>query len=334
MPNLRKKLPSGNALFVFEAAARCGNFTRAAEELYVSQPAVSRMLSRMEDHLGVQLFDRTRGSIELTENGKILYKKIAEGFRGIEGAIQEIEARATGQQTVELSVSTAFTTHWLMPRMRRFQQAFPSVLLRFTLISGRLKGTLGDADLGMRFRMEHETDDHCLPVMRETLLPVCNPAYLAQPSSGDTVIVMDEGEHGWTDRFRIFDSKRRVLGDALDFSDYAIVIQAALLGQGIAMGWLNIVADYLTQGALVPIEQEIVSTARLCCLVWPDHRPLRPIVADIRDWIAAEIRDDIRRVGARFPQLPIAALERRAASHSAISPSGAGVSGLSIAYAR
>lgn len=318
MPNLRKKLPSGNALFVFEAAARCGNFTRAAEELYVSQPAVSRMLSRMEDHLGVQLFDRSRGSIELTESGRILYKKIAEGFRGIEGAIQEIETRSTGQQTVELSVSTAFTTHWLMPRMRRFQAAFPSVLLRFTLISGRLKGGLGDADLGMRFRTEDEIDGHCAIVMRETLLPVCNPAYLAQPQPSDTVIVMDEGEHGWTSRFRAFGPEGRQVGDVLDFSDYAIVIQAALLGQGVAMGWLNIVADYLLQGALRPIDEEIVSTARLCCLVWPEHRPLRPVVAEVRDWIVAEIREDMRRVGARFPQLPIAALDKRAASHSAV----------------
>lgn len=96
MPNLRKKLPSANALFVFEAAARCGNFTRAAQELYVSQPAVSRMLARMEDHLGVRLFERVRGGIELTENGRILYRKISEGFSGIEGAIREIEARDRG----------------------------------------------------------------------------------------------------------------------------------------------------------------------------------------------------------------------------------------------
>lgn len=343
MPNLRKKLPSGNALFVFEAAARCGNFTRAAEELYVSQPAVSRMLSRMEDHLGVQLFDRSRGSIELTESGKILYKQIAAGFRGIEGAIQEIEARATGLQTVELSVSTAFTTHWLMPRMRRFQAAFPSVLLRFTLIPGRLKGGLGDADLGMRFRLEHETDDHSVPVMREIMLPVCSPTYHAQAERADTVIVMDEGERGWTDRFHAFATQRRLVGDILNFNDYAIVLQAALLGQGVAQGWLNIVSDYLLQGALLPIEQEIVSTTRRCCLVWPDHRPIRPIVAEIRDWIVDEIRSDVSRVNARFPALQVSALADRAGAHYISDDHAASAdtsrpprkaSGLAIAFSR
>src|SRR4051812_26614749 len=147
MPNLRKKLPSANALFVFEAAARCGNFTRAAQELYVSQPAVSRMLARMEDHIGVRLFERVRGGIELTENGRILYRKISEGFNGIESAIREIEARATGVESVTLSVSTGFTTHWLMPRMNRLNEAFPNVDLRFQLISGRIGGALIPRDL-------------------------------------------------------------------------------------------------------------------------------------------------------------------------------------------
>jgi DNA-binding transcriptional LysR family regulator len=95
MPNLRRKLPSANALFVFEAAARCGNFTRAAQELYVSQPAVSRMLARMEEYLGVQLFERVRGGLELTENGRILYDQVSAGFERIEAAVRGIEARST-----------------------------------------------------------------------------------------------------------------------------------------------------------------------------------------------------------------------------------------------
>src|SRR5258708_32010432 len=110
MPNLRKKLPSANALFVFEAAARCGNFTRAAQELYVSQPAVSRMLARMEDHIGVRPFERVHGGIELTENGTILYRKISEGFIRFENPIPENEPRATGVGSVTPSVSTALTT--------------------------------------------------------------------------------------------------------------------------------------------------------------------------------------------------------------------------------
>ena len=309
MPNLRKKLPSANALFVFEAAARCGNFTRAAQELYVSQPAVSRMLARMEDHIGVRLFERVRGGIELTENGRILYRKISEGFNGIESAIREIEARATSVESVTLSVSTGFATHWLMPRMSRLNEAFPSIDLRFQLISGRTGGPLADVDLGMRFMHAGEIDENSVLVMPETLMPVCNPRYreTAQTAAGrehgDTVIVMDDEERGWHHRFRAFEQHGRRVASMLSFNDYAIVVQAALLGQGIALGWLNVVSHWLAQRALIPAEEEIIVTNRRCCLVSPANRPLRPIVANVRDWIVEEMRADLRTLERAYPQL-------------------------------
>jgi DNA-binding transcriptional LysR family regulator len=311
MPNLRKKLPSANALFVFEAAARCGNFTRAAQELYVSQPAVSRMLARMEDRLGVRLFERVRGGIELTENGRILYLKISEGFSGIEAAIREIEARATGVESVTLSVSTAFTTHWLMPRMNRLNEAFPNVDLRFQLISGRIGGPLIDVDLGMRFMHEGEMGENSVLVMPETLLPVCNRRYHdSTPSDagrahGDTVIVMDDGERGWHERFKSFAAHGRHATSMLNFNDYAIVVQAALLGQGVALGWLNVVSYWLLDGALVPAEQELIVTNRRCCLAWPESRALRPVAAAVRDWIIGETRADVRAVDRAYPELQL-----------------------------
>src|SRR5438045_3395995 len=160
MHSLRRKLPSANALFAFEAAARCGNFSKAALELYVTQPAVSRMLSRMEDHLGVRLFERAHGKVTLTESGEILYKRIADGFLGIEAALDEIEARRTGTDTITLSVSTAFTTHWLMPRMHKLRKEFPSVDVRFQLSSGPLRGPVKDVDLALRFPHWDEGDEN------------------------------------------------------------------------------------------------------------------------------------------------------------------------------
>lgn len=309
MPSLRRKLPSANALFVFEAAARCGNLTRAAQELYVSQPAVSRMLARMEEHLGVRLFERVRGGIELTESGRILYRKISEGLNGIDDAIREIETRSTGVEPVTLSVSTAFTTHWLMPRMSRLNQAFPSIDLRFQLISGRVGGPLGDVDLGMRFLHEGEVGENSVLVMPEVLVPVCNPRYEALAHTdewrrhGDTVIVMDDEERGWHARFSAFANGTRRAGSVLSFNDYAIVVQAALLGQGVALGWVNVVMHWLAQGTLVPAENELIVTNRRCCLSWSPDRPLRPIVCAVRDWLIDEMRADLRAVDAAFPTL-------------------------------
>jgi len=285
MPSLRRKLPSANALFVFEAAARCGNFTRAAQELYVSQPAVSR--------------------------------KISEGLNGIEDAIREIESRATGIEPVTLSISTAFTTHWLMPRMSRLNQAFPSVDLRFQLISGRIGGPLGDVDLGMRFVQEGEMRENSVPVMPEVLLPVCNARYQelartdARRAHGDMVIVMDDEERGWHARFAAFQKETRHVAGVLSFNDYAIVVQAALLGQGIALGWVNVVMHWLAQRALVPTEDELLVTNRMCCLSWAPGRPLRPIVAEVRDWLIAEMHADLDAVDTAYPALGLGAAVKK-----------------------
>lgn len=311
MPNLRQKLPSPNALFVFEAAARCGNFTRAAQELDVSQPAVSRMLARLEDHIGVRLFERVRGGIELTESGKILYRAIAEGFNGVENAIREIEARAAGVEPITLSVSTGFVTHWLMPRMSRLNQAFPNIDLRFQLLSARGIDPLADVDLAMRFLHDDEIDEHAVPVMRETMLPVCSRAY-AEAARSDTIIVMNDEQRSWHERFDAFAAHQRQVANTLSFNDYASAVQAALLGEGIALGWLNVVSHWLAQGALLPVELGVIVTGRQCCLVTPADKPLRTIVANLRDWLIDESRNDVRLVEQKYPKLNLGEVMQQA----------------------
>jgi DNA-binding transcriptional LysR family regulator len=308
MQSLRKKLPSANALFAFEAAARCGNFTKAALELYVTQPAVSRMLARMEQHLDVKLFERVPGGIALTEDGQLLYRRISEGFRGIEAALDEIEARRTGTETVTLSISTAFTTHWLMPRMARLHKAFPKIDLRFKLVSGAIRGPVV-VDLGMRYLDSDDAHEHGTLVMPELLLPLCSPAYrdqhASQPASGgeDTIVTLTGADRGWYRQFPGFAEQGRRVTNVLDFSDYAIVVQAALLGQGIALGWLNIASHWLRTGALVPAVEEITTTARNCHLVHPSGMPVRPAVAEIRDWIVEEMKADVAAVDDLYPSL-------------------------------
>jgi DNA-binding transcriptional LysR family regulator len=89
----------------------------------------------------------------------------------------------------------------------------------------------------------------------------------------------------------------------LRFNDYAIVVQAALLGQGLALGWLNVTSHWLAQGALVPAEEELIVTSRRCCLLTPPNRPVRPIVADVREWIIQEASSDMRTVESTYPRL-------------------------------
>lgn len=298
---------SSNALFVFEAAARSGSFTRAAEELNVTQPAVSRMLSRFEAYLGLRLFERGGKGAVLTPEGEVLYRRVADGFRSIEAGLREVEQLRGGKETVTISVSSAFTTHWLMPRMDRFQRRFPSVDLRFQMIAGSLRGPVDNVDLGMRFL---DGDDGVPPdslVVREIMLPVCSPGYrqpgFAAGEAGNTIIHLTDSSPDWASQYPPFATGRSGPLKTLSFSDYAVVVQAALLGQGVAFGWITVVSHALISGALVPASDRLTRGERTCVLVTPRNRPARPIVREIRNWLIAELRAEIETIDRLYPDL-------------------------------
>lgn len=323
MSPLRKTLPSMNALFTFEAAARCGNFSRASDELNVTPAAVSRMIGRLEEHLGAQLFFRMPTGSTLTEEGKILFGSITAGFSGIENALREIENRQTGIETVSLSVSTGFTTHWMMPRMGKFKAAFPNVDLRFQLIMGALAGSVGDVDLGMRFMEGSDDRLEASFIMPEILIPICSPSYYERYANGqqgvettvNTMINLSDAQPDWS---RLFSSTQAgETANSLIFSDYAIVVQAALLGQGVALGWLNVVSHWLRTQALVPARQDLMVTGRQCQLVRLRDKPDRPMVSHVRDWIINELQDDVRELAQLYPALGLTALLDRKAHPAA-----------------
>jgi DNA-binding transcriptional LysR family regulator len=169
----------------------------------------------------------------------------------------------------------------------------------------------------MRFVQQGEMRENSVPVMPEILLPVCNPRYrdMARTDEwhahGDTVIVMDDEERGWHTRFAAFRNETRHASGVLSFNDYAIVLQAALLGQGIALGWVSVVMHWLAQHALVPAEDELLVTNRMCCLSWAPGKSLRPIVAEVREWLIAEMRADLAAVDTVYPALGLGAAVKK-----------------------
>jgi DNA-binding transcriptional LysR family regulator len=305
-------LPSSNALFVFDAAARNGSFTAAAAELNVTQPAVSRMLGQFEEHLGVRLFDRAGGRAVLTEEGELLYRRVVDGFRSIESGLIEIERRRKGTETVTLSVSSAFTTHWLMPRIDKLQRQFPSVDLRFQLISGSLRGPVENVDLGMRFRDRDEPEVGGTLVMKEVMLPICSPGYRnmdeAESPEGNTIIKLADAPGDWAKEYPRFLTNRSGTAKTLSFTDYAVVVQAALLGQGIALGWLTVASHWLLTGALVPASDTLTTTRRICEFLPPRNRSMRPVAADIKDWIIEQMRNEVSQIDRLYPRLALMAV--------------------------
>lgn len=310
MDKLRHRLPSMNSLFTFEAAGRRENFSKAAEELNVTPAAVSRMVSRLEEHLDVALFVRQPGGVTLTVQGRILFDALTRGFSGIENALREIEDHKTGLETITLSVSTGFTTHWMMPRMADFKQAFPMVDLRFQLIMGAVAGEVNDVDIGMRFGNGSDPLHEAAPIIPEILIPITNADYRdnhlrseADRQQVDKLADLDDRLATWSSLFVPGNAN-----DSMNFLDYAIVVQAALLGQGVALGWLNVVAHWLRSGALVPAGVWVIATQRWCQFVRSRRKPLRPIVTEVQNWIISELNEDVRIVDERYPELGLKAL--------------------------
>ncbi|PMX77040.1 LysR family transcriptional regulator, partial [Pseudomonas sp. MPR-R2A3] len=89
----------------------------------------------------------------------------------------------------------------------------------------------------------------------------------------------------------------------LSFTDYAVVVQAALLGQGIALGWLTVASHWLLTGALVPASARLTTTRRICEFLPPRNRPMRPIAAEIRDWIIGQMQSEIAAIDKLYPKL-------------------------------
>lgn len=305
MNSPRRHLPSMNALFAFEAAGRLRNFSRAAEELNVTPAAVSRMMQRLEAHIGSALFRRSGNGVMLTEDGQKLFESTSRAMNLIDDTLTEIETRNRDADVVTISVSTAFTTHWLMPHMPQFKAAFPSVDLRFQLITGPLTGPVNDVDLGMRFVSGPVAGHRVFPIMPEVLLPVRARSYPGPDASrDDTIIRLSAGQPPGVGDPLSADGTTTLM-----FSDYAIVVQAALLGQGVCWGWLNVISHWLCEGQLVPDGRSSCHvTDRECCVVQRSRHSERAVVEQVREWLIAQMQDDYQTILARHPNLGIPVL--------------------------
>jgi LysR family transcriptional regulator, glycine cleavage system transcriptional activator len=304
MPGLGKLIPSPRTLLIFEAAARAGTCSAAAREFNLTQPSVSRNIAQLERHLGIALFTRSPVGLELTPEGQFLYRALSDGLAKVETALRELIADRTRKQVVELSLSTAFVTHWLIPRLSAFHQAFPEVDLRFQLISGTLRGAPGNVDLAMRMQTaEHDADHHSWRFAPEVVLPVCSPSYAAThgtleaPSRGTEHVLLHLADP-LLDWEMFWGGARRRTPRALwlEFSDYAVVLQGAMNGEGIALGWLTVVARALGEGKLVPASERRVRTGRDYHLFAPRAKPVRDVVLAIRDWMVAQMQLDMERI--------------------------------------
>jgi len=298
MHDLRRVVPSLNALFAFEAAARLGSFSNAAAELNVTQAAISYSVRRLETFLGSPLFIREHRRIALTENGRKLYNDVSIGMTHIARSIETIQDIRSGRH-VTLSVSTAFAAYWMLPRLARLRQDHPQLDMR-------LQTTDKDVDLGAEgISLGIRRGDGAWPnyesrlFMPEEIYPVCSPDYLAAAGAIETVADLPDHKlvhleepyrpvPDWRDWLGSRGIDAATTSEGLRLNDYALVLQAALDGQGIALGWQHLVQDLLAAGRLVrPVDDRMIGDQGFY-VVWPRGLALAQDTLALRDWLLAE----------------------------------------------
>ncbi|WP_170328463.1 LysR substrate-binding domain-containing protein [Ruegeria arenilitoris] len=295
MQALWKQLGSPRHLVVFEAAARLQSFTRAAQELNVQQPAVSASIKQLETSLGVVLFRRSHRRITLTNAGIRLFADVTRAFEMLSHSAASIRQFASNDH-VTLSASSAFNNYWLVPRIASFQQNHPDIDLRLQSSDREPDLTVETISLAVRLGDGNWPDCEARLISDEVIYPVASPRVMAAAVNlrsvpgllNQRLIHLEEPireRPSWDQWFREFGITEVTPRSGLRLNDYALVLQAAMAGEGFAFGWHHIVGPLVEQGILAARPEWTWRTGNGFYLVWSKSRPLTPEAEIVRDWI-------------------------------------------------
>ncbi|MBO3273696.1 LysR substrate-binding domain-containing protein [Pseudomonas schmalbachii] len=306
MSNLRQLLPPLNALRTFEAAARHGSFKMAAEELCVTQAAISRQIQTLEDFYGLKLFLRGNRKVELTRDGHALYLAASSALQHIATASREL-LRRNSLDYLALITTTAFAQLWLMPRLKQLRAQHPELQLH--LIS-----TEGNPDYQENFSaavtLGLEEHPHYLAeyLFSEEIFPVCTPAFLEQHPQIKTleglmsVTLLNLSASHWKARlwvpvdwafwFRQFGLDASRCRETMDFSHFSMLLDAVQEEVGVGLAWRHLVQPQLDSGKLVrPTSETFLADDRKHYFVCRRDLAGSPEMRILRDWLVEQTQE-------------------------------------------
>jgi LysR family glycine cleavage system transcriptional activator len=298
MNGRRYNLPHLAFLQGFEAAARTLSFTKAAEELFVTQSAVSRQIKALEDNLGLRLFERRSRSLALTENGQALYRIATDVFDRLQTATDRLRAETRARQ-LAITTTTGFASLWLIPRLRRFTALHPDIDVRLSATTDALNLERSLIDVAIRYCRPEAVPEGAVRLFGEEMIPVCSRALLrdkARPLKQPRDLVhhtLLHFEYAGAEAYVDWGTWLTALGElkpagALHFSQYEQMIQAAVSGQGVALGRQPLVNDLIQSGALVaPFRQTLVGS-RAYFIIRSQLSAGKPQVREFAEWLVAE----------------------------------------------
>lgn len=283
----RPPLPPLNALRAFEAAARLGSFSRAAEEIGVTQGAIAQQVRHLEAFLGLTLFRRLPQGVALTEAAREARPRLSAAFDALALAVQELRASHAGR-ALAIAALPCIAQLWLSPRLPALQRAFPGLPISISAMENPPAGRHESFDLALFYLAEPPADASVLA--EDSLFPVCAPALarsLRTPAdlAGQTLLHDAVWRGDWARWLRHAGASGFDAGRGPSYSLYALALDAALGGAGILIGRRSLVAPQLADGRLVaPFADELPSGDRLTLLLSPAGRP-HPRRAEVVAWL-------------------------------------------------
>lgn len=297
-----------NVLRAFEATARHLSFSAAAEEMGIQQPAVSRYIAELERDIGLRLFERHRRAVSLTPAGEVFQRAVAVGLERISAGVLTALS-VTEEQRVVIACGHATSHQLVMPRFDALRRALgEGVSLRVLTLDYEMLGRLGnhEADLLLGYsELVGATEDR-VPVFREAVTPVCSPDFAATHAQVLARPVAEWGSlpflrlarpagawatwHDWFDAVGYPVPRPRLIG----LDDYVYLIEAAVAGQGLALGWRHFIDRYIDAGTLVTVVDGFVEFDRSCFAALTERGRQRPIARRCLDIFAALTGDYAR----------------------------------------
>jgi LysR family transcriptional regulator, glycine cleavage system transcriptional activator len=306
---MARRLPPLNALRAFEAAARLGSFTAAAQELRVTDSAVSQQVRALERYLGTRLFKRLPRGLLLTELGSTYLPVLTAGFDRLSEATQRLRSGGVGGL---LTVATlpAFASGWLLPRLARFQDRYPRIDLLLKTARALADFRREDVDVAIRFGAGNSGDIKSVPLLGEDVFPVASPTLVSpvrvpmQVADLRTLpLLHDVDAHpqqpwmswqGWFERAGVEPGALR----GMKFTDSIVLLGAAVAGLGVALGRTPHIEGLLARGQLIRLTQESWRAAWSYRLVAPPANFLRPNVRAFVEWVVEEAKGNLNQTRA------------------------------------
>ncbi len=296
------------ALTVFEAAARHGRFTAAAGELLMTQAGVSQHISQLEAELGVELFVRRRRGVELTSAGTAFLKTVEQGLKTLSDGVATARRQA-GRKSLTILTDYGFAAWWLMPRLATLGELLPGVEIQIATTQAGIEATSADFDVGIVFGQGDWSAYETTPLFPEEVYPVCSPGYLSGARAPLSAVQIAELRllhlrgpsrdrwFTWDDWFAAHGTAADTGQQELAFDNFQLVLQAALVGQGVCIGWAPLIDDLVASGGLVRLASKPLRSTRGYHIVEHLNRPYAANVAKLKSWLLAERAG----AGARMP---------------------------------